>query len=69
MRYAFDSCVLGVICHQRHAENVAVRQCLGSLMRDTSTALYLPAVADYELRRELVRARGRSVPLRPVRTV
>jgi predicted nucleic acid-binding protein len=50
-----DTNVLGLICHRsRHQENVEVRRWLAKL-RDRRIELAIPEIADYELRRSLIR--------------
>lgn len=54
MRFALDSNVLGVLCHRKHKDWSAVAAWLTPLIQDEGTSIFLPAIADYELRRKLL---------------
>lgn len=54
MRLALDSCVLGILCHDRHPDNADLRAWMLDCLSDATTEVYIPAIADYELRRKLL---------------
>jgi predicted nucleic acid-binding protein len=52
VRYALDSSILGVVCHPKPSQAIARR--FQVLITDPNTELYIPEIADYELRRKLL---------------
>jgi predicted nucleic acid-binding protein len=57
---ALDTCVLGLLTHpNQSAEAVGCRQWLAAHLKQGLTVL-LPEIADYELRRELIRMESRK---------
>jgi predicted nucleic acid-binding protein len=56
MNLLLDTGILGRLCHPRRAANRAVTQWLSDLLADPTSELdvFLPEIADYELRRKLL---------------
>lgn len=60
MNLMLDTCVLSVLCHPKHPEKKALAGWIEAALNDDSTTVYVPAIADYELRRELIHLSLRS---------
>lgn len=56
MNLVLDSGILGQLCHPHHAKNRPVAAWLAGLLRaqGDQVQIYLPEIADYELRRKLL---------------
>jgi predicted nucleic acid-binding protein len=56
MRLLLDASTLGQLCHPKEAINRPVTEWLSGILADRHErhAIYLPEIADYELRRELI---------------
>src|SRR5258708_38716875 len=52
----FDTGVLGQLCHPHKAQNQPIGRWLSGLLNDGSSSLrvFVPEIADYELRRKLL---------------
>jgi toxin FitB len=55
MKLVIDTNILGKLCHPKNAKNHEVAEWFLSALRDGQFTFYLPSIADYELRRELIR--------------
>ncbi len=62
IRLALDTSVLGLLCHPRSEEGRQVARWLTQTLRDgdPDTAIFLPEIADYELRRKLIHMAKKS---------
>lgn len=54
MKLAIDTCILTIVCNDQHREHAAVTEWLGAFLDHEDSEVYLPAIADYELRRKLL---------------
>ena len=60
MKLVLDTCVLGVLCHPTDPDKPALLAWIAEALKDDATTIYVPAIADYELRRELIHLSLRS---------
>lgn len=60
MNLILDTCVLGVLCHPTSPDRAGLLAWIADTIRDGVTTVYVPAIADYELRRELIHLSLRS---------
>lgn len=51
-----DTSALGLLSHPNSSVSGPLTRSIASALLDGSTRIYIPEIADYELRRELIRA-------------
>lgn len=54
MKFMLDTGNLGQLCHPKNAKNKAICEWFQVLLEKGETIVYLPELADYELRRKLL---------------
>ena len=54
MNLMLDTGILGQLCHPKNLENKAICEWFQILLKKAEATVYLPELADYELRRKLL---------------